>query len=170
MSPAQFALRRPVTIVMVFVSLVAIGLVAARLLPLEYFPAVDVPFIAVQIPYQGSTPEEVEREITRPTEEVLATLSGIKRLDSRSSESGANIEITFDWGEDVAVKAVEARERVEAIRDQLPADVRRINVFKFNFTDQPVLRLRISSHWSGSRALRASTSRASSRTKCESNS
>jgi HAE1 family hydrophobic/amphiphilic exporter-1 len=144
-SPAEFALNRPVTIVMVFLSLVAIGLVSARLLPLEYFPAVDVPFIAVNIPYQGSTPEEVEREITRPVEEVLATVSGIKRLDSRSSESGANIEVIFDWGQDVAIKAVEARERVEAIRDQLPADVRRINVFKFNFTDQPVLRLRISS-------------------------
>jgi len=145
MSPAEFALKRPVTIIMVFLSLVAIGVVSARLLPLEYFPAVDVPFIGIQIPYQGSTPEEVEREITRPVEEVLATLSGIKRLDSRSSDSGANIEVIFDWGQDVAVKAVEARERVEAIRDQLPADVRRINVFKFNFTDQPVLRLRISS-------------------------
>jgi len=145
MSPAQFALRRPVTIVMAFVSLVAVGLVASRLLPLEYFPSVDVPFIGVQVPYQGSTPEEVEREITRPVEEVLATLSGIKRLDSRSSENGAFVEVTFDWGMDVAVKAVEARERVEAIRDQLPADVRRINVFKFNLTDQPVLRLRISS-------------------------
>ena len=141
----RFAIDHPVTIIMVFVSLVAIGVVSARLLPLEYFPAVDVPFIAIQIPYQGSTPAEVEREIARPAEEVLATLSGIKRLDSRSSESGANIEIIFDWGEDVAIKAVEARERVEAIRDQLPADVRRINVFKFNFTDQPVLRLRISS-------------------------
>lgn len=145
MSPAEFALRRPVTIIMVFLSLVAIGLVSVRLLPLEYFPAVDVPFIGIQIPYQGSTPEEVEREITRPVEEVLATLSGIKRLDSRSSDSGANFEVIFDWGEDVSIKAVEARERVEAIRDQLPSDVRRINVFKFNLTDQPVLRLRISS-------------------------
>ena len=145
MSPAEFALRRPVTIIMVFLSLVAIGLVSVRLLPLEYIPAVDVPFNAIQIPYQGSTPEEVEPEITRPVEEVLATLSGIKRLDSRSSDSGSNFEVIFDWGEDVSIKAVEARERVEAIRDQLPADVRRINVFKFNFTDQPVLRLRISS-------------------------
>ncbi|MGD8578929.1 MAG: efflux RND transporter permease subunit [Lysobacterales bacterium] len=145
MSPAKFALKRPVTTVMVFVSLVAIGLVASRLLPLEYFPSIDAPFIGIQIPYQGSTPEEVEREITRPVEEVLATLSGIKRLNSRSSDSGANIEMIFEWGQDVAVKAVEARERVEAIRDQLPSDVRRINVFKFNTTDQPVLRLRISS-------------------------
>jgi HAE1 family hydrophobic/amphiphilic exporter-1 len=145
MSPAQFALKRPVTIIMVFVSMVAVGLVSARLLPLEYFPALDVPFIGIQVPYQGSTPQEVEREITRPVEEVLATLSGIKRLESTSSSDGAFIEVVFEWGEEVAVKAVEARERVEAIRDQLPADVRRINVFKFNLTDQPVLRLRISS-------------------------
>jgi hypothetical protein len=145
MSPAQFALKRPVTIIMVFVSMVAVGLVSARLLPLEYFSALDVPFIGIQVPYQGSTPQEVEREITRPVEEVLATLSGIKRLESTSSSDGAFIEVVFEWGEEVAVKAVEARERVEAIRDQLPADVRRINVFKFNLTDQPVLRLRISS-------------------------
>jgi HAE1 family hydrophobic/amphiphilic exporter-1 len=145
MVPAKFAMNRPVTIVMVFVSMVAIGLVSSRLLPLEYFPAVDIPFIILDIPYQGSTPEEVEREITRPVEEVIATLSGIKRLESTSTANGANLEVVFDWGADVAVKAVEARERVEAIRDQLPADVRRINVLKFNFTDMPVLTLRISS-------------------------
>ena len=49
MSPAEFALKRPVTIVMVFVSMIAVGLVASRLLPLEYFPAVDVPFVGIEI-------------------------------------------------------------------------------------------------------------------------
>jgi len=145
MAPARFALNRPVTIVMIFVSMIAVGLISSRLLPLEYFPGVDVPFIILDMPYQGSTPEEVEREITRPAEEVIATLSGIKRLESTSSSNGSRLEIQFDWGTDVAVKAVEARERMEAIRDQLPSDLRRINVLKFNFTDQPVLTLRISS-------------------------
>jgi len=145
MSPAKFAMQRPVTISMAFLSMVVIGLISSRMLPLEFFPAVDVPFIMISIPYEGSTPKEVEREITRPVEEVIATLSGIKSLETSSTSTGANFEVLFDWGNDVAVKAVEARERVEAIRDQLPADVRRINVFKFNFTDQPVLTLRISS-------------------------
>ncbi|NIP18347.1 MAG: AcrB/AcrD/AcrF family protein, partial [Xanthomonadales bacterium] len=145
MSPAQLAMRRPVTTVMVFVSMVVIGLTASRLLPLEYFPALDAPVVVMDLPYQGSTPEEVEREITRPAEEVLATLSGIERLESRSSSNGSRIELIFNWGTDTAVKAVEARERVEAIRDQLPSDLRRINVYKFNFTDQPILTLRISS-------------------------
>lgn len=145
MLPARFAMDRPVTIVMMFVSMIAVGLVSSRLLPLEYFPAVDIPFIILDMPYQGSTPEEVEREITRPAEEVIATLSGIKKLESTSSSNGSRLQVQFDWGTDVAVKAVEARERMEAIRDQLPADLRRINVQKFNFTDQPVLTLRISS-------------------------
>jgi HAE1 family hydrophobic/amphiphilic exporter-1 len=145
MVPARFAMDRPVTTVMIFISMIAVGLISSRLLPLEYFPGVDIPFIILDMPYQGSTPEEVEREITRPAEEVIATLSGIKRLESTSSSNGSRLEVQFDWGADVAVKAVEARERMEAIRDQLPADLRRINVLKFNFTDQPVLTLRISS-------------------------
>ena len=145
MLPARFAMDRPVTIIMIFVSMIAVGLVSSRLLPLEYFPGIDVPFIVLDMPYQGSTPEEVEREITRPAEEVIATLSGIKRLQSTSSSNGSRLQVQFDWGTDVAVMAVEARERLEAIRDQLPADLRRINVFKFNFTDQAVLTLRISS-------------------------
>ena len=145
MAPARFAMNRPVTMIMVFISMISVGLVASRLLPLEYFPAVEFPFVILEIPYAGSTPEEVEREITRPAEEVISTLSGIKRLESRSSSIGSRIEVQFDWDADVAVKAVEARERVEAIRDQLPADIRRINVYKFNLTDQPVLTLRISS-------------------------
>ena len=125
MSPAQLALKRPVTIIMVFVSLVAIGVVSARLLPLEYFPAVDVPFIAIQIPYQGSTPEEVEREIARPAEEVLATISGIKRMSSSTWESGTWIHIEFEWGVDTDVKALEAKEKMDGIRHLLPADLER---------------------------------------------
>ena len=145
MVPARFAMRRPVTVIMAFVSLIAIGLISGRLLPMEYFPTLDVPYVVIIIPYPGSTPEEIEREITRPIEEVLATLSGIKRIQSTSGDSNAQIEMEFDWGADVAVKAVEARERVEAIRDQLPADIRRINVYKFNTADMAMMTLRISS-------------------------
>jgi HAE1 family hydrophobic/amphiphilic exporter-1 len=144
-SPAEFSIRRPVTITMLFVSLVAIGLLSARNLPLEFFPKLDVPFVIVQVPYPGSTPAEIERDITRPVEEALATLSDIQRLSSTSTADMAQFQVEFDWGEDVSIKAIEARERVEAIRNQLPEDLRRIDVLKFNTADQPVLTLRISS-------------------------
>ena len=89
MSPAQFAIKRPVTIIMIFVSMIAIGLVSSRLLPLEYFPAVDVPFIGIEIPYQGSTAEEVEREITRPVEEVIAAAEA----EPTPAEEPKNVEL-----------------------------------------------------------------------------
>lgn len=145
MSVVSMSLKRPVTTVMVFVSLTLLGLIAALRLPLEYFPDFDAPFLFVQIPYPGSTPEEVERNITRPAEEALATLSRIKSINSRSTANDASIFIEFKWDADVAIKAVEARDRLEAIRKELPSDVQRFNVLKFSSGDQAVLSLRVSS-------------------------
>jgi HAE1 family hydrophobic/amphiphilic exporter-1 len=145
MSLVDLSLRRPVTTVMAFISLVVVGLLAAVRLPLEYLPEIDAPFLFIQVPYAGSTPDEVERSITRPAEEVLATLSGIKRINSNSRADAAEIFIEFRWDVDIAIKAVEARDRLEAARDEMPSDVRRFFVFKFSTADQAVLSLRISS-------------------------
>jgi len=145
MSIVSNSLKRPVTTVMVFVSLTLLGFIASLRLPLEYFPDFDAPFLFVQIPYPGSTPEEVERNITRPAEEALATLSRIKSINSTSTANEANIFIEFKWDADVAVKSVEARDRLEAIRKDLPSDVQRFLVFKFSSGDQSVLSLRVSS-------------------------
>ncbi|MFT3896146.1 MAG: efflux RND transporter permease subunit [Thermomonas sp.] len=146
MSIAEFSIKRPVTTIMFFVSLFVIGLIAAIRLPLEAFPEVSPPFIFVSLPYAGSTPEEVERTVLRPAEEALATMSGIKRMDSNASSSGAQIFMQFsDWSRDVAIAASEARERLDAIRDELPDDLKRYQVLKFSTTDQPVLRVRLAS-------------------------
>ncbi len=145
MKHTEIALRRPVTTVVVFVALAMVGLIASRLLPLEKFPDIEFPGIFIQIPYEGSTPEEVERLITRPVEEVLATLSGVERMFSSSSESQSQIFLQFDWNQNMGAKGIEARAKVDGIRDQLPEDVRRVLVFTGSLGDQPVLQLRISS-------------------------
>ncbi len=145
MSLTDLSLKRPVTILMSFVSLIAVGLIAARLLSLEYFPSIDFPGIFVQIPYQGSTPEEVEKQIARPAEEVLATISGLKNLSSTSHEGGANVFLRFDWREDTTLKGLEVREKLDGIRDQWPSDGERYFTFQFSTSDMPVLMMRISS-------------------------
>jgi len=145
MKHTEIALRRPVTTVVVFVALALVGLIASRLLPLEKFPDIEFPGIFIQIPYDGSTPEEVERLITRPVEEALATLSGVEAMFSSSSESQAQIFLQFDWEQNMGAKGIEARSKVDGIRHQLPDDVRRVLVFTGSLGDQPVLQLRISS-------------------------
>jgi len=145
MNITDFSLRRPVMTLMIFLSFVVIGLISSRLLPLEFFPELDAPFVSINIPYPNSTPEEVEREITRPVEEILATISDVKRMVSDSSENSVNIFLEFDWGIDTDVKAIETKERIESIRNQLPLDVERISIQKLNTSDMPILIMRISS-------------------------
>lgn len=142
---ASFALRRPVTISMFFFTLLLMGIGASKLLPLERFPGIDFPELYVQIPYQNATPAEIEKMITRPVEEALATMSGLKRMRSYSNENSAEIMLRFDWDANIKAKSIEAREKIDAIRHLLPDDVERLMVFKFNLADMPVFQLRLSS-------------------------
>jgi HAE1 family hydrophobic/amphiphilic exporter-1 len=129
---------------MAFVSMTVIGLIAAFRLPLESMPDIQFPFLEIQVPYQGSTPSEVERTVTRPIEEALSTLTGVQRMSSLTRADGVNIDMQFKWGQDTAVKAVEAREKIDAIRADLPSDLTRYQVFKGSTADQPVMNLRVS--------------------------
>lgn len=144
MTVAEFSLRRPVTTVMLFVSLFVVGLIASFRLPLEALPDVSAPFLFVQLPYEGSTPEEVERNVLRPAEEALATMTGVKRMRGEATANGAGVFMEFnDWDRDIAITASEARERLDAIREELPDDFRRYFVFKWSTGDQAILRVRL---------------------------
>ena len=125
-SLASFALRRPVTIMMIFLSLLLTGMISSKLLPLEKFPGIDIPQLFINVPYPDASPAEVERLITRPIEEALATISGIKRMRSTSHEGGADVMLEFEWDENINAKSIEARENVDAIRHLLPRDVERV--------------------------------------------
>lgn len=145
MKLTEYSLRRPVTTFMIFLSFILIGLIASRLLPLEFFPEMKYPYININIPYPNATPEEIERQITRPVEEVLATVSDIKRMVSNSSENSCGISIEFDWGVDSKIKAIEAKDKIDSIRDQLPGDLERVYIRHQSMSDIPVLMVRISS-------------------------
>lgn len=145
MKHTEIAIRRPITTTVIFVALALVGMLAARLLPLEKFPDIEFPGIFIQVPYEGSTPEEIERLITRPIEEALATLSGVERMYSSSRDNQAEVFLQFGWDESMGVKGIEARAKVDGIRHELPDDVRRVFIFTGSLGDQPVLQLRISS-------------------------
>src|SRR3546814_199170 len=126
MSVAEFSLKRPVTTIMLFVSMFVIGLIAAVRLPLEALPSLTFPGVFIELPYPGSTPEEVERTILRPAEEALSTMSGLDRIEGRADSNGASVQVFYsDWETDVQIAASEARERLDAIRDELPEDLQR---------------------------------------------
>jgi HAE1 family hydrophobic/amphiphilic exporter-1 len=143
MSLPRWSLRNPVTAGMVLISVLAVGAIAVPKLPLAFLPEVSFPSLEITIPYPNALPAQVEEEITRPAEEALATLSRVRKINSWSSPSAANITVEFDWGEDIAPLRVEAREKLERIRDRLPVDVDQIQVNSFRSSDIPVLECRI---------------------------
>ena len=141
----RFALSRPVTLCMAFLSMLVFGIFASRMLPLENFPGIDIPEIYVNVPYPNATPAEIERLITRPLEEALSTVTGIKKMKSFSKEDSAELGLEFNWEENINTKSIEVRERIDSVRHLLPADVERVLVFQFNTNDMPIFQLRISS-------------------------
>lgn len=139
------AIKRPVTTAMLMLSLFVTGLVASKLLPQESWPALNIPMAFINVPYNGATPEEVERLITRPIEEAVSTLGGITELLSRSRADSASIQVMMELGSDLDSKILEVREKVDMVRHLLPDDVQRVMVQKFSTEDLPVLSLVLSS-------------------------
>jgi HAE1 family hydrophobic/amphiphilic exporter-1 len=140
----DFSLNRPVTVIMLVVSLVVLGAVSLTRLPLEFFPRMDFPFIGVWVPYPNAIPSQIEEEITRPIEEVMATLGGVREMESESGSDYTWVGVRFDWGQSVDVHRMEVREKIDQIRDQLPQDIDRINILTFNSNDWPIMVGRIS--------------------------
>lgn len=147
MSLTQFSLSRPVTIFMVFLSFIVLGGISYFLIPMEFFPAVDAPFIFVWIPYPGATPEEIENQITSPAEEALALVTDVKDIYSESAPGRAWIRLDFQYTEklDTNIKAIEAREKLDAVRHLFPDDLDRFYIFKWSTEDMPIIQLRFSS-------------------------
>ncbi|TPH15104.1 efflux RND transporter permease subunit [Litorilituus lipolyticus] len=139
------AIRKPVTTMMLCLTMLLMGVAASQLLPLEKWPGIDIPEMMISAPYQASTPAEVERLVTKPLEEALATMGGIQRLNSRSTEHGSEIGIEVEWESSLTGKAIEAREKIDAVRHLLPEDLQRVFVYQFSTADMPILTLRISS-------------------------
>lgn len=145
MRHTEIALNRPVTTIMIFVAILAVGVISTKLLRLEAYPDITFPGMRIVIPYTGSTPEEVERLIVRPVEEALATLSGIKEIKANARTDEAQFDVLFDWDRDPDSAAFDVRTKLDAIRTQFPDGADRLLMFAYSMSDQPVTVIRISS-------------------------
>ena len=143
--PAGFSIRRPVTICMMFVSVIIVGLISVVRIPLVLFPDVDEPFLNVRAPYRNATPGQIQESITKPLEEVLSTVPGVQRMSAYSSGNSASVRLVLDWDMDVDVLRAEAREKIEQIRDDLPADLEHVWLQNWSTDDIPIIDGRIAS-------------------------
>jgi HAE1 family hydrophobic/amphiphilic exporter-1 len=123
---------------------ITIGIISITRLPLEMYPDTSFPGLMVQVPYQSSSPEEVERIITRPLEEILATVNNMKNVRSYSSETGSRIFCELDTGTNMDMASMEIRDKIDQVRDRLPDDIERIRIRRWSTSDRPIIMFAVS--------------------------
>jgi HAE1 family hydrophobic/amphiphilic exporter-1 len=144
----ELAIKRPVTILMVLVSIIVLGLVALQRLPLAFMPDFVEPELFVHLPYDNASPEQVERMIVRPVEDALGSVRGLKTMWSRCGDDGGRVRLGFDWSMNMHMARTEVWERLDRIRGDLPDDIGDIQVstsWDSRDADQPILEGRLSS-------------------------
>jgi HAE1 family hydrophobic/amphiphilic exporter-1 len=120
---ADTSIRRPVFAVMLIGALVVLGLVSLPRLGVDLFPRIEFPLVTVTTVLEGASPETVEREVSQVLEESVNTIEGIRSLRSASSDSLSLLFIEFELEYDIREKTQQVRDRVAAVRAELPRDI-----------------------------------------------
>ena len=141
MSIANFAVNRPVAVIMRIAALVLLGAICLTRLPVDLLPKVTLPIVAVITQWPNVAPEEMEAQVTRPIERAVSSASNLYQVSSRSGEGSSMVRVQLQWGTDVDKASVEVLQLVERARRQFPTDptLQTPVVVKFDPNQMPIL-------------------------------
>jgi HAE1 family hydrophobic/amphiphilic exporter-1 len=141
---AEICVRRPVFATMLILALTVVGIFSFFSLGVDLFPKIDLPTITVTVVNPGSSPQEIETEITDKIEGAVNTISGIDELRSTSVEGVSQVFITFLLEKNADVAAQEVRGKVDLVVPDLPETAEKPVVQKLDTDAAPVLRIAVS--------------------------
>ena len=130
---------------MVAAGILIFGAVSLELLPQELFPQIVYPQLTVVTPYENAAPEEIETLITKPVEEAIGTVAGVKRISSISKEGLSLVIAEFGWNQNINFAALGMREKIDLIKERLPREAEEPTVLPYNTFDKPILILSVTS-------------------------
>lgn len=145
MSLPDLSIRRPITTLMIYIGVFLFGVISLNLLSQELFPPITYPQLSIVTPYENAAPEEIETLITRPIEEAVGSVSGLRRITSTSKEGLSLVVAEFGWNQHMDFASLAVREKLDLIKERLPRDASEPVVVKFNPFELPILTLSISS-------------------------
>lgn len=142
----RLSVTRPVTVLMIFLALLVVGYIAYSKIPLEMMPNdYQFPGMGVYVPYPNASPEEIEKQITRPIEQILGTVRNVRRTSSTIGRNYTWVSIVFNQTTDMDLAYAEVRDRMDRVKGDLPEDVERIYLRRFNINndDEAMIFLKI---------------------------
>ncbi len=138
----RLAIRRPVTMAMLFLTLIVFGVRSYQNLSINLMPDISYPTLTVRTAYAGAAPEDVEKLVTRPLEEMLSIVSGLVEISSISSASQSEIIMEFAWGTDMIVAQQDVRDRLDLFEPPRGVTEKPV-ILRFDPTLDPVMRISI---------------------------
>jgi hydrophobic/amphiphilic exporter-1 (mainly G- bacteria), HAE1 family len=144
MNLVETAVKRPVLTVMMVAVLVVLGVFSFTRLTIELFPKVDIPVVSITTIYAGAGPKEVESQVTEKIEDEVSTVSNVKTINSTSMENASIIAVEFNVGTNIDFASIEIKDKVDAILNDLPEDVERPAIVKFDLNALPIMNLSVS--------------------------
>lgn len=142
MNIALLAIKRPIFITCIIALLIITGLISFSRMGVDIFPPIDFPVVTVTTFYPGASPDEIENLLSKPLEEQISTISGLKRLSSRNMDGYSIVIAEFTYETNIRYAEEKMREKVALARNNLPADLESEPLVRqFDFTDMPVLTL-----------------------------
>ena len=143
MSIYKTAINKPVTSILVFVAVMLMGIFAYIKLPIDQFPEIDPPYVAVMTAYGGANANEVETNVTKYMENALNSVDGLDELTSNSKDNLSLVALEFEWGDDVDSKMNDIRSYVDMAKDNLPSGASNPYIIKFNSSSTPIIQFAV---------------------------
>ena len=135
----RFAVNRPVTVLMATLAVSTFGLLAVQNLPVDLLPDLSYPTLTIQTEYPDAAPETVEQFVTRPIEEAVGVIPGVREMRSQSRSSLSEVVLEFEWGESMDTAGLDVRERLGLV--ELPREAEIPRVLRFDPSLEPIMRL-----------------------------
>ena len=143
MNITKFSIQRPVGISMIFMLITVLGLFSYSHIGVELLPDVESPYISCILQYPGASTESVEQQLTKPIEDTISTLEGVKEIRSVSMTGRCEVFIELSRDQDPNLASVESTKRLNKIRSSLPADIDEPVVLKRSAEEYPVLEIAV---------------------------
>ena len=141
MKLARLAVKRPVTILMAVAIIVVLGWISLSRLPIDLFPDIEAPVIAIITSYPDAGPYEVENLVSRPIEEVLGAVNNVKNISSYSTKGVSIVIAEFNWGIDMNFASLDVREKIDQVKNYVPDEAEAPMVVKFDPMIIPIMQL-----------------------------
>lgn len=139
----EICINRPITVLMFYLLLLIIGAISYTRIPINFLPSIDYPKLTVITFYENASPQEIEKMVTKPIEEVVGTINGVINVNSKSRNEVSIITIDFNQNTNISYSALDLREKLDNIMYQLPSEVQRPTIANLDPSKDPIMYLSV---------------------------